>query len=180
MSKSISQQLKAFVDKKIQKLNQEKIVSVLELPVPTLEASIDLNKQQLLSESVESIEKIENEVNARIRRANENLVGPLTEALNESLEASWGWDGGARDIINTGELRDSLNITVDPEGKIDINYSSPYAPLIHYGGYIMPYGNDRIEKVFIPGRPWITAVLEGGGPVEPFDFYGFYKSYLIG
>ena len=95
------------------------------------------------------------------------------------MEASWAWEGGAgRDIIDTGELRDSLSITIGSDGQFEINYSSPYAKLVHYGGYIMPYGNNRIEKVFIPGRPWIQAVLEGGGPVPQFDFESHYREHL--
>lgn len=94
----------------------------------------------------------------------------LREALDLAVSSSvWGWnEGGSRDIVDTGALRDSL--TVSRQGKeLLIDYSAPYASFVHYGGYIQPYGNASIAAVYIPGRPWVDSVLYGGGPVAQLD-----------
>ena len=45
--------------------------------------------------------------------------------------------------------------------EIIVSYSEPYAALIHYGGYILPYGNPNADKVYIPPRPWVESTLKG-------------------
>jgi hypothetical protein len=119
---------------------------------------------------VEELEQFANlELQAAVKNNLEKIKGPLTEALNQSMQASWGWTEGARDIVDTGELMKSLKIEINGT-NISITYDSPYAMLVHYGGYIMPYGNNSIERIYVPGRPWIDAVLNGGGPVPQFNF----------
>ena len=147
---------------------------------PKIEATLDLSNSLKFSfetGSPDSLESLAGPLRRKVADANANIAGPLTEALNSAMAASWGWSQGARDIIDTGELRDSLEVTI-VDGQVNISYSAPYAGLVHYGGYISPYGNASIEKVYLPGRPWVQSTLEGGGPVPQFDFKGYYDTYL--
>lgn len=114
-----------------------------------------------------------------IDRANQIIAQRLGEALDDALESAvWGWrEGGSRDIIDTGKLKRSRQIVV--EGKnIRISYDVPYAGLVHFGGYILPYGNEYAEKIYVPGRPWLDSVILGGGPVPKFDFESIYEQAI--
>lgn len=90
----------------------------------------------------------------------------IEEALDTAVSSSaWAWNtGGARDIVDTGELKASLSVAINGD-TIDISYGVPYASFVHNGGYIQPYGNQKIDAVYLPGRPWIDATLYGNGPV---------------
>ena len=100
----------------------------------------------------------------------------LRVGLNTMMASMWAWEGGARDIIDTGALMASQDVLVTSR-KIAISYASPYANLIHYGGYVRPYGNMNIEKRYIPGRPWISATLgQMPGPAPPVDYKEIYRS----
>lgn len=117
----------------------------------------------------------ERDLSKAAKQANQVIANSLGEALDAAmLSSEWAFD---RDIIDTGRLRDSLRITTTP-GGIAIDYNVPYAALVHYGGYITPYGNKKLEKVYIPGRPWVESVLRGGGPVPKFDFEGIYRDAI--
>ena len=90
----------------------------------------------------------------------------LTNAMNTK---AYQWDYGDGDIVQTGQLRDSVQVTADSE-SIVVTYSASssgdgtdYAAIVYYGGYIHPYGNPNVQ-VFMPGRPWIKHVLVGGYP----------------
>ena len=103
----------------------------------------------------------------------------LTAALNGALTASvWAWkDGGMRDIVDTGQLAATLSIETSGSG-VKVSYSSPYANLVHNGGYIQPYGNKAARPIYLPARPWVKSVMEGGGPVPQFDIQEFFLSRL--
>jgi hypothetical protein len=60
--------------------------------------------------------------------------------------------------VDTGRLRSSLSISTDRDG-LTIDYSSPYANLVHYGGYIQPYGNPNARPVYQAPRPWVEIAL---------------------
>lgn len=80
--------------------------------------------------------------------------------------------GTTRDIIDVGTLAKSLKIVeknAQTKTDISIQYSAPYAALVHYGGAVQPYGNRNAATVLIPGRPWIEAVLLGTHGQEKFD-----------
>lgn len=114
-----------------------------------------------------------------LQRAHEeamrSLAGPISDYLDAMMSAGWGWSDGARDIVDTGQLQNSGRVTVSGD-NIVIQYSADYANLIHYGGYIQPYGNLNIEKVYIPGRPWISATFGlAPGPLPPFDIGAAYE-----
>ena len=80
--------------------------------------------------------------------------------------------GSVRDIIDTGKLHDSLKFKekfLKSKVSIEVIYTTPYAAITHYGGYIVPYGNQKLAPVYIPGRPWIEAALNGTYGMPQFD-----------
>ena len=118
------------------------------------------------------------DLNAYVKKMLANATPKVFRELGDQLQAnmqagSWGWRDGNRDIVDTGDLMASQNITVSGF-SVSTSYNSPYAAITHYGGYIYPYGNTNATKVYLPARPWITATIEGGGPVPVFDFYAAY------
>lgn len=99
----------------------------------------------------------------------------LETALNEAMgDPVWQWSEGTRDIVDTGKLRDSLKVYIDSDLDIHILYNEDYAAIVHYGGYFSPYGNPSIKEYY-PGRPWVDAVLNGGGPVPQFRYEEVYE-----
>lgn len=115
------------------------------------------------------------------------IEAALTVAMNTT---AYKWAYGDGDIVDTGQLRDSVDVVADAESII-ITYSArssgdgtDYAAIIYYGGYIHPYGNPNF-KIYMPQRPWIKHVLVGGYPgVEKFPLtdrylYHFEKNITI-
>ena len=97
----------------------------------------------------------------------------LITALNKSMDSQWTWNQGSRDIVDTGKLKASAKIiTKFAQTKVSfqVQYNTPYAAFVHYGGVMKPYGNKYAADVIIPGRPWVKAVLEGSHGQEKFDF----------
>ena len=102
-----------------------------------------------------------------------NSMGAIAAGLKQELDAAlkspvWAWTSGNRDIYDTGELMDSGKVVAMGD-RLSVSYSAPYAMLIHNGGYIHPYGNLKARPIYLPGRPWVSSVLYGGGPVPKFD-----------
>lgn len=93
---------------------------------------------------------------------NRELSNSIDEILREAISSSiWvSRNDGNVDIIDSGELLNSQEVSNTSNG-LRISYSVPYANLIHYGGYIVPYGNTNASRVYIPPRPWVTNVLSG-------------------
>lgn len=102
----------------------------------------------------------------------------LRPALDASMASQWSWGVGkaglaSRDIIDTGALKGSLKLKttfLQTKTKLDIIYTQKYAAFVHYGGYIQPYGNPKASSMYIPGRPWVTAVLEGTHGQPKLDY----------
>jgi phage gpG-like protein len=115
------------------------------------------------------------DLNKAVKTANQLIANRLAAALDEAMESS-AW-GTGKDIIDTGQLKKSLVITATASGVI-VRYTAPYAAIVHYGGYILPYGNPKLDKVYIPGRPWVSSVMKGGGPVPVFDFESVYREAI--
>jgi len=126
----------------------------------------------------ESSADIQSAIESGISAGNTIAEQTLRNALNNAMSAAvWGWRDGSRDIVDTGALSRSLEIDATDDG-LSVYYTSPYAALVHYGGYISPYGNKNIAKSYIPGRPWMDAVIEGGGPVPSVDLYYTYEAEI--
>jgi hypothetical protein len=109
-----------------------------------------------------------------INRASQKVAMDLKTALDTAMASGvWRTPAGSDDIIDTGALMDSGEVIVTANG-IQIVYTAPYAALVHYGGYIAPYGNQQ-ARVYLPPRPWVESVLFGTGPVQQFDFESYYR-----
>ena len=135
----------------------------MEIKMPKVEGKAETKKMQMA-------------VNKAITRGAQKgasyVEKSLREALDSSIGSSWSWTGGARDIIETGKLRDSLEIkTIFNQTKVgfQVSYNTPYAAFVHYGGMIKPYGNPNAADVLIPARPWVQAVFDGSNGQKKFD-----------
>jgi phage gpG-like protein len=110
--------------------------------------------------------------------ANEQAEIAVRNALDYAVSSAvWGWRDGTRDIVDTGKLRDSLAFSSSGDG-FEFWYNSPYAAFVHYGGYVRPYGNTKVDAVYIPGRPWVDAVMLGNGPVDAVDLDRIYDDAI--
>lgn len=109
-----------------------------------------------------------------LEEAHERGVAAVAEGLKDHLKAQIIAVGA----VETGALMNSGSVAFHSD-SINIDYSiSPYAALIHYGGYIAPYGNVNIEKVYIPGRPWLEASL--GISPGPLGAFNWKEAYTVG
>lgn len=89
------------------------------------------------------------------------LADIIDRKLQEAISAPiWPTKDGQKDIIDTGELLRSQNVSATSK-QIMITYSVPYAAFVHYGGYMIPYNNKNARPVYISPRPWISNVLNG-------------------
>ena len=117
-------------------------------------------------------------LNIGVREGSEVVQKSLKGSLNKSMKSLWIYRDETRDIIDTGKLMRSLVISKEVSGPrtvFNITYNRPYAGLIYYGGYITPYGNKNAADVFIPGRPWVQAIMEGSYGQEKIDIEGSMK-----
>lgn len=159
------------INQKLDKISKKINGQTIELPWPVLPAPLFYPEGPKASgdgsELVDDLKK-------RHEQGVQAVAQGLEMHLNMAMEASWGWIDGARDIVDSGDLKNSGKVGVMGD-QIVVNYTSPYANLVHYGGYIYPYGNVNIEKVYLPARPWVDATLgDAAGPVQPFDWMRTY------
>lgn len=140
-----------------------------------LKGKVGLNPTITLDVRSSDIDVIRRKMIKAINRASALIAIDLPAALDEALRRGvWETPSGRADIVDTGELLESGSVTITND-SIKIAYDTPYSALVHYGGYIVPYGNSSRDKVYLPPRPWINAVLNGGGPVPKFDFNERYR-----
>ena len=120
---------------------------------------------------IENVEKIPSLYQDALDKAAIDVLPLLRQALNDAMESPiWPWDDGARDIIDTGALRASLQLSYNKSTKkVSIDYTAPYANLVQYGGYIQSGYNPSV-RIYIPPRPWVDAVLYGGYGITAFPF----------
>jgi len=85
------------------------------------------------------------------------LIATLTE-VSDDLKGKLDASIVSYNLVETGNLKNSLIIDTS-DNSIKISYDAPYAALMHYGGYIIPYGNPNTQPVYIAPRPWIEVVL---------------------
>ena len=125
----------------------------------------------------ESSPKMRRAMNAAIVegtiKASAYVQKDLRVALGAAMDYSgWNWTNGPRDIVDTGKLKSSLVLAernLKTKTTIEIKYRSPYANMVHYGGYIQPYGNRNANSVLYPARPWVEATLRGGYGIDKFS-----------
>lgn len=108
------------------------------------------------------------------------IEAALTDAMNARV---WDWSYGDGDIVQTGQLRDSVTVLASEQSLV-VTYSAQstgdgtdYAAIVYYGGYINPYGNPSIQ-IYMPGRPWIKEVLVSGNKVPKFPLTERYLFYF--
>lgn len=103
----------------------------------------------------------------------------LETALDEAMDSPvWNWINDTRDIVDTGALKASRKVIIDSDNDIHIIYNEDYAAIVHYGGYSPVFG-DPSKTYYYPGRPWVTALLEGGGPIPQFQFEPIYQAAFV-
>ena len=155
-------------------------VGELRVPVIGLKMGLPIGFEAEIKEDIDAVneEQLLADAQAEIDMLITKLIGEVKTALNEALKAGvWAWNGGARDIYDTGELARSVSVQASSDGIL-VSYSAPYANIVHNGGYIHPYGNMSARPIYLPPRPWVTAVLYGGGPIAPFDFDAFFRNNM--
>lgn len=124
-------------------------------------------------------QEVMNRVRRAINTASLRIVTDLKAALDDAIQSNtWQGINGINDIYDSGELLRSGRVQATSNG-FTIAYDAPYAAMIHYGGYITPYGRKTGERIYLPARPWVDAVLRGGGPVPQFNITKYYEQELI-
>ena len=104
-----------------------------------------------------------------IDRAFERLVDEFKDLQIEQLErVKWDWYrntkrqsgqivNSPRDIVDTGKLRDSLNLVEVDNSHVRYEYQEDYAGLVHQGF-------DGVGKAgspeSYPARPWVASALD--------------------
>ena len=159
------------VDAKIDKaIKKAEFMASASLSIPEIDLKTDVGSMP--------IGDMQNYTLAEVQKALSMATDDVKRALNSAVSSSsWNWAGGSRDIIDTGKLKNSVEVAFSG-GAFVISYKVPYAALIHYGGYIHPYGNKNAQKVYIPGRPWIDATVMGGGPVPQIQWDRLIEKYM--
>lgn len=115
-----------------------------------------------------------------VDRAFKRLVTEFKNLQIEQLETvKWSWYrntkrqsgqvvGSPRDIVDTGKLRDSLNITDVNDSHVRYKYDEEYAGLVHQGF-------DGIGKAGspenYPARPWVTTTVDENDLLVIFTGY---------
>lgn len=89
-------------------------------------------------------------VEEAFRETNQIMGLEFTKAITDNI---WNWlDGANRDIVDTGRLRDSYDMTlVDPD-TYEHTWAVDYAVAAHEGARLRNGAN-------IPARPWTTYAL---------------------
>lgn len=120
--------------------------------------------------------------------------------LDEALqEATWQWPrptmrksgewvpAGSRNVVDTGKLYKSKKLQTtfgSTQAKLSVSYSAPYAALVHWGGYVMNYGDPTKGQTYMKPRPWIQAVFStksdaDSGQTDRFGFLEAIKEEML-
>jgi hypothetical protein len=144
----------------------------------TFQSSTNLNNLLRFQYDAATEARVMRRLEQGINRASEEIAIELKRALDDAMQSPvWPrLNGPDSDIVDEGRLMASGRVLVTPKG-LSIQYTAPYATLVHYGGYVFAYGNQS-SRVYLPPRPWIEAVLTGNGPVDQFDFVSYYERYI--
>ena len=129
-----------------------------------------------------------------MREGGREVINLLSPALDQAMESSvWDWNGNTtfrmngtsvgspRNIVDTGRLKRSKEVKLahyPGMTSFSIRYSAPYANIVYHGGAIQPYGNRNAATVFVPGRPWVGAVLNGTHGIDKFDLKAPYAAAI--
>ncbi len=134
--------------------------------------SVQMPKVEVKDNSRAMKKRVSKALSKGTQKASAYVEKNLKIALDKAMTSMWTWTEGSRDIIDTGKLKNSLKLTaVFNQTKVSwqIQYRTPYAAFVHYGGVIKPYGNKNARDVLIPARPWVQAIMEGSHGQPKFD-----------
>lgn len=93
-----------------------------------------------------------------------NLSNGFRESIDNNI---WQWsDGDTRDIVDTGQFRDTQSLTVSGYSA-QFYWPVPYAEVIYFGRSDVDY--------YIP-RNWIKYTLLSAYPLEFFAYNPFWNS----
>lgn len=145
-------------------MNKFKFSQKMEIKMPKVEGKAETPKMR---------QAVRTALSKGAQKGSTYVSASLKKALDDSIDSSWAWNNGlARDIVDTGRLKDSLKIvTKFSQTKVgfEVQYNTPYAAYVHYGSVIQPYGNKNAASVVLPARPWVEAVFEGSYGQPKFD-----------
>lgn len=138
----------------------------LDIGIPDIDETIEIRERvsYKLGVNIKSSNDLRKfrKLQAALDSAAAALVPQLQQSLQAALAANIWPDGsgGTDDIISSGALLRSQSVNYS-NSQIRIDYDVPYAALVHYGGYIRPYGRRDTAAVYIAPRPWVAGVLSG-------------------
>ena len=120
------------------------------------------------------------ELEDAINRAFDRLVERFEDLQIEQIEAiRWEWFNptrrtsgqvvtSPRDIVDTGKLRDSLQVTNIDDNHVRYEYQEDYAGLVHQG--FDGVGRAGSPENY-PARPWVTTAYDENDLLEIFREY---------
>jgi hypothetical protein len=87
-----------------------------------------------------------------------------SELTRHITEPKWNWPRGEspRDIVDTGDLRASQTMTIDPRPGVMVTkyrWSAPYAPAVHDGAVFKATNAEGNPKT-LTARPWTRELLK--------------------
>lgn len=107
-----------------------------------------------------------NDIRDDVYKAMGLTIAEMAEIIDDILrEALY-----QNDLVRSGKLLKSQEVNATST-SIDISYDVPYAGLIYYGGYIVPYGSPYGTRIYVPARPWIMEAINA-------DFSGNFRRIL--
>ena len=144
----------------------------------TMSAKIKMSVNSNVNKFIKYANKFPDASRLALKDALKIVANDLHATLDEAMESKvWAWTQGTRDIIDTGALRDSGKVVVE-NFDIVISYGEEYAAIVHFSGYVKS-GGETGTDIYYPARPWVTATLEGGGPVPKFDFIAELEPHFL-
>jgi len=150
-------------------------------------ARMKLPKVSLIAPDKEQTKKFKSQFVGSFQKAGFQTEKSISYWLDEAMETpTWSWQGTTirkngsiaktpRDIVDSGKLKASKKLTTSfgsTQVKWTVRYTEPYAALVHYGGYIAPYGRSE-GTAYVPGRPWIQLVFREDANEGDSDAYNF-------
>ena len=145
-------------------------------------ADYDMARKAITQGTLRGSQSVEKELPSYLATAMESRVwGPFSPKFPYYRKNGELVGSGTRDLSDTGKLHDSLSIkTTFLQTKVvtTIQYSAPYARLVHAGGVIQPYGNPNTTARILPARPWVTSTLTPGNAVPFYDYTKVYNAEI--
>ena len=127
--------------------------------------------------SITAAKVVFTELNGRFQAA---ISTKLWQWPRQTVRSNGRSVGSPRTIVDTGALRQSNDFQITGyEGTF--RWTTNYASFVHEGATIRPYGNPKAKPVYLPPRPWTSAVLgtEQVSGIEPYDFSTRFKEVWL-